>query len=351
VDAAKGLCMILVVLVHTAVRLDYEIADGVDGFWTTVNLFFNPLRMPLFFFISGFLVADAIRRPLRDTRRRTLGMAYLYVLWTAIFLTRLTVPMARGGESMPTPVEILLALVLPTSYWYLYALPVYFLLTWGLVRLLKRRSAYALIPLGILSAVSFLAFFRPRLDEPLNALMLGALCANAVWFYLGVHGKKLWLALLERATLLKLAGAVVAYVLIYTVANMTWLVPEFKVILSVAVLALSAQLFGRLPMDGRVGSLLRSIGQQTLPVYIFHLFFLAGFGALFRVLGVEDLAAAQGHPQLISAFLVPVVAAGTIFASILLGRLIARSKVSWLLEAPEWLVGKRPVRAVAQPVP
>ena len=64
-DALRGFTMILVVSNHVALK-----SFGMQIRWSAALQFFLLFRMPLFFFISGFLAYEASRiwnaRPLRE---------------------------------------------------------------------------------------------------------------------------------------------------------------------------------------------------------------------------------------------------------------------------------------------
>src|SRR4029078_9771560 len=80
VDVAKGICIILVVMMHST--LGVEKAIGAE---TSLHAFIEwarPFRMPDFFLISGLFLAARIDRPWRaylDTK--VAHFAYFYVLW------------------------------------------------------------------------------------------------------------------------------------------------------------------------------------------------------------------------------------------------------------------------------
>jgi uncharacterized membrane protein YcfT len=285
VDFAKGLCMVLVVLFHSGQFMETQINNGYEGFWWPVNLSLSPLRMPLFFFVSGMLYAGAIHRPLSQTRARTVGLYYVYLIWALIFLLRLYLPQARDeGEAAPQLWEVVLSLVLPTSFWYLYALPAFFLLSWLLVRTLKRHSVWALIPLALLSAVSILIdpFTETILAPPLDSLKVPSLATHFVWFFLGLHGKDMWGRLMTRASYQRLVMSAAVYVALYLVTFTFGLQLLLNVPLSVLALFLMVQVTALVRMDLGPAVLLRRIGKQTLPVYIGHIFLISIVSAVFK---------------------------------------------------------------------
>lgn len=85
VDTAKGLSIILVVMMYSAYNTgEYT---GTVGFLHYVIGFTTPFRMPEFFLISGLFLAKVISRPwLSYADRRIVHYAYFYVLWAAIMI-------------------------------------------------------------------------------------------------------------------------------------------------------------------------------------------------------------------------------------------------------------------------
>ncbi|NKB53712.1 MAG: acyltransferase family protein [Rhizobiaceae bacterium] len=63
VDVAKGICIILVVMMHTTLGLEKSM--GVTGWMHYLVEFAKPFRMPDFFMISGLFLAATINRPWR----------------------------------------------------------------------------------------------------------------------------------------------------------------------------------------------------------------------------------------------------------------------------------------------
>jgi uncharacterized membrane protein YcfT len=63
-DIAKGMSIILVVIYHTHLYHDFhEIAPDL---YARISGIMTPIRMPLFFTVSGFLAASAVQAPWRD---------------------------------------------------------------------------------------------------------------------------------------------------------------------------------------------------------------------------------------------------------------------------------------------
>lgn len=353
VDFSKGLCMVLVVLFHSALFMETQVNDDYEGFWWPFSEALSPLRMPLFFFISGLLSVSALGKGLGASKRRTIGLYYVYAIWTFLFLARLWLPLSRNGAPAPTAGEVALSLVLPTSFWYLYALPVFFIATWAMIRVLGRYSVYALIPLGILSALSpvLRESAATLLAPPMDGAKFPSLAANFVWFYLGVHGRSLWDRTMASASYTKLALAGSMYVAVCLPMMMFDLEIELKVLLSCLALYSMAQLAGLVRMEATLSRMLQRLGSQTLPVYIFHIFLISLLSALVKISGLLPLL--HANLDLSNALLPPLVTLPIVVATVWLGARIRSGPFRWLLEAPGALVGtgtRRTSRKVPDPV-
>src|SRR5947199_8580098 len=83
VDYAKGICIIMVVMMHST--LGVEAATGREGFMHLAVAFAKPFRMPDFFLISGLFLAQVIDRDWRTyLDRKVVHFAYFYALWCTI---------------------------------------------------------------------------------------------------------------------------------------------------------------------------------------------------------------------------------------------------------------------------
>ena len=342
VDFAKGLCMILVVFYHLSLWVETEVQSG-PWVWWIISDALNPLRMPLFFFISGYLSVTALRRPLDQSRSRTIGLYFVYVLWTGLFLLRRWLPFL-ATDTRPEMHQWVLSLILPTSFWYLYALPVFFLMSKLLLRLLGAKSAYALIPVALVSVLAPLVqpYTSTILSEPFDAAKIPSVLANFLWFYLGVHGTTLWAKLSARPSYPKLAAALAFYAALYTVMSMFRLELFLETVLSLLALYVTAQLVSRVSMEAWVSRGLRKIGSQTLPVYIFHIILVSVLSAIVKLTGVMPVF--RDEPAWAAALLPPLLVMPLVLICLLIGRLIKGSRLRWLLEGPASLVSPREVR-------
>lgn len=85
VDTAKGLSILLVVMMHSAFGVGE--ATGETGYLHYVIAWAAPFRMPEFFLISGLFLSQVITRPWdRFGDRRVLHYFYFYALWAVIHI-------------------------------------------------------------------------------------------------------------------------------------------------------------------------------------------------------------------------------------------------------------------------
>lgn len=126
VDVAKGVCIILVVMMHST--LGVGIAAGGEGFMHHVVAFAKPFRMPDFFLISGLFLALVIDRNWRlYLDRKVVHFAYFYVLWLLIQGAFKFPPLALEQGVGAMVHAFLVALVDPFgTLWFIYLLPIFF---------------------------------------------------------------------------------------------------------------------------------------------------------------------------------------------------------------------------------
>ncbi|MCH2077383.1 MAG: acyltransferase family protein [Rhodobacteraceae bacterium] len=169
VDAAKGICIILVVMFHATLHLTPTL--GASGFaWFTH--FFGPFRMPDFFLISGLFLSRRLSAPAAIFYdRKVLHFFYYYWLWVLITFAILTPGQAAGW--LPFLSGLATALIYPEGHlWFIYCLPLCFVLA---------RVTRGLLPLGVWIGAAAAHIFDVQ-GEP---LLLVYLTHYFVFFYTG----------------------------------------------------------------------------------------------------------------------------------------------------------------------
>ncbi|MGV3564368.1 MAG: acyltransferase family protein [Nocardioides sp.] len=320
VDVAKGLCILLVVLHHAvvkdlAVQAPPALAPVADG-WAAVTMALKPVRMPLFFVLSGLVAAGAVTRPWPQARRRVLSPYYLYVVWLvlqgAFFSVERLLPMNRTQDLAELAGDLVWA---STGLWFLYALAVYF----ALARLLSRfpRERVLLVATAV-SALSGLvpteAWNRTSVLFHFTFFALGALAPDLVRRVADRVGDGVSFGVRDGAggLLPRLALLYLALVVLLPLVHLPRTVD--LLVASAVGVPLGIGLCVRLAR-GPAAERLAWIGRRTLPVYVLHAPLLALALHLPEPLRVSPLG--RGYLGWIEAAAYPVVLTGLAVAAAL----------------------------------
>lgn len=123
VDTAKGLSIILVVMMHSAYGVGEE--TGGTGILHWIIGFATPFRMPEFFLISGLFLSQVIGRDWkRFADRRVVHYFYFYLLWA--FLQILFKVALGTGDPASAATQMAWAVIEPYGVlWFIYMLAVF----------------------------------------------------------------------------------------------------------------------------------------------------------------------------------------------------------------------------------
>lgn len=129
VDYAKGFCIVMVVTMHST--LGVEKAAGTEGWMHYLVEFARPFRMPDFFLISGLFLARVIDRDWRTyLDKKVVHFAYFYVLWLTIqFAFKAPGIAAEAGWGAAAEAYALGFIDPFGTLWFIYLLPVFFVVT------------------------------------------------------------------------------------------------------------------------------------------------------------------------------------------------------------------------------
>src|SRR6266850_1362666 len=129
VDYAKGICIVMVVMMHSV--LGVEAAAGQTGFMHVLVAFAKPFRMPDFFLISGLFLSVVIDRDWRTyLDRKVVHFAYFYVLWVTIQFGFKAPSFAAESGWTHVGMLYLESFIEPFgTLWFIYLLPVFFVVT------------------------------------------------------------------------------------------------------------------------------------------------------------------------------------------------------------------------------
>ncbi|WP_217178790.1 acyltransferase family protein [Streptomyces sp. AC495_CC817] len=287
-DVAKGVCIVLVVLWHVVTKhaIDAQGAGPVTDAWATLNAQLLPLRMPLFFLISGMFAVRAVTAPSGASwRRRAARLALVYVIWVLLQTFALALTPGFDTARAENPLELLAQLTIsPTNLWYLLALAVYL----AVARLTRDLPTAVVLPATLLvsaaAATGALADFGN----------LWQVVQNLFFFLAGLRLREVverFAAGIRPLGELMLVGAYVAAAAAVGVLGMRqW--PGIWPLLSILAVLCGVGLC--VLIDRRAGALaapLRWIGRRTLPVYVIHMIPLALLDAGLRATGLRTAPA------------------------------------------------------------
>ena len=328
-DVAKGGCILLVVLHHVVgkhlVAVVPDDAAAVAVAWSSVSGALRPVRMPLFFVLSGFFAARAVQRPWPAVVRRVTNPAYVYALWLVLLGLFFTWERDLVTNRTQDLGELVLDLVFAsTALWFLYALAVYFLV----VRLTRRVPAYALVAASAALALGAAAL-------PIEEANRVSLLVHLVFFVVGARCSEGVAALAERRVRRLLPAGLLVLLAGTGVASLLGLPSPVRVVLlsviGVPVGIWVAVALVRSPRSRRVAGGLAWAGRRTLPVYVLHLPVL---GALHHVLTVPGVSGSRPAGLLLAAAYPLVVTALVVAASLALHRVLVTLGLGWLFELP-----------------
>lgn len=332
-DLAKATAVVLVVLYHVAgagMRMLTPGDNRAELAYATLSSWLLPVRMPLFFMISGVLAVRALERPWRILwRPRVATHFWAFALWTLLYALPYSKAYAPNTYDTTLPRALSWVATLSGAYWYLPLLAVFFVVT-----KVTRRAKYA-----VLVAAVGAYFLWPLLALPTaQGTLVDGMAFDAVftlrrmltffvWFALGSLARG-WVVRWSRAPWWTAVVAVPLYVAgameIYGGDRSPWMeviTPALSVLGITIALVISRSATRWEPVR-RLG---RYLAERTLPIYVFHPVLLAlliwltgGFGP-------------QG--SVVSIWLVPLLVIGlTLAGCVLYDRL--RDVLPWLFRLP-----------------
>src|SRR3954447_21556312 len=204
VDYAKGICIAMVVMMHSV--LGVEAAAGGTGFMHALVAFAKPFRMPDFFLISGLFLSVVIDRDWRTyLDRKVLHFAYFYVLWVTIQFAFKAPGFAAETNWGHVGLLYLESFIEPFgTLWFIYLLPVFFVVA----KALRGVPQWAVWAVAAALETMHIVTGWTVIDE---------FCARFVYFYSGYVFAAHVFALSDRAR--RHPPATVAGLLLWALVN------------------------------------------------------------------------------------------------------------------------------------
>jgi uncharacterized membrane protein YcfT len=329
VDYAKGICIILVVMMHST--LGVEKAIGQTGHLHQFIEWATPFRMPDFFLISGLFLARRIAAPWRgylDTK--VVHFAYFYILWMTIQFAMKGPGMVMEQGVLSTVGTYALGFVEPFgTLWFIYLLAIFFVVT---------KAVKDVPPLMVFVAAALLEML------PLHTgwMVIDEFASRYVYFFTGY-----WLAqhIFKWAEHLWLrnAFAIMAVLYMWSVVNSYAVISGFA----------SAPLIGLFLGFAGAGAViatgvllartglaewLRYLGANSIVIYLSFFLFMA----------VTRSAALKLMPTVNVDILAAVTTMAGVLGPVLLFWTVRGTRLSFLFKRPAW-IGLKPVETLAKP--
>lgn len=328
VDVARGICIILVVMMHSA--LGVEKATGQAGWVHAIVAWSKPFRMPDFFFLSGLLAAGVPAM----TKRRFLDLKivhfiYFYILWLLI-ITILRGATDIGAEATGLVSDFLFGLVEPFgTLWFIYVLPLFFIV----LRIVAQRwigaAVFAAAILHI-AAASFLDGGQYAMSSKISfSTAFDSFALFLVFFLLGYVSKPhlagFFRSIAEHPWRAFIGLA--AWAIIHTLALVSGVsaVPGVTVVFGVAG-ALAIAACAILLSSSLVARALAYCGANSLVIYLSFVIPMGTARAIILKTGILTDAGWQAFWVTLAAVSLPL----------LFGRLISGTVLDFLFKRPLW---------------
>ena len=322
VNLAKTACIVLVVVMHC--ENHFLQAKWVNGGWMfeqwhTLNETIRPLRMPMFFLVSGLLASSSILDPRADTeRKRLLRPLYLYVVWGVILQALIPGLPEQTFFAWSEDNSLLAILLVAVAAWYMVALAVYYIftrLTLGLPLWLLLGGCAALSVLG--------AVYETSLTGHQHKIL-----RCAIFFVAGARMKPLVLDYASSATVRRALALLILYLpgalICASLGTFFLIVDMLAVALGITLAAIAVQKVKVL------ASAAAWLGNRTLGIYLIHFLWLEmtlmalQSGAVPQLVGNSWLG--MTYPLIVASVIIP--------ASIVTRALLTKMGAWWLFDYP-----------------
>ena len=317
VDYAKGICIVLVVMMHSTLGVE-KAAGSVSWLHGFID-WARPFRMPDFFMISGLFLASSIDKPWRKyLDSKVLHFLYFYVLWLflqTIFKACLVCGLDGAIEASKV---FLTGFVEPFgTLWFIYLLPIFFVT----IKLLRNVPPLLMFLAGAL-------LLSVRVDT--GWLLIDEFASRFVYFYVGFWLAKYIFAFAAEVNA-KPVAVILAGLVIWGFGNYQMvqsgfsLLPGFSLVLGL-IGACAVVSTGVLLSKFKMAHALRYCGQNSIVIYLSFFLFMATSRTIFLKL----------VPHFDLGWMSLIVTTSGVIGPIVLFWLTRKTKLDFLFKRPEW---------------
>lgn len=336
IDIAKAIAILLIVVYHTSlwftayVLPEAAVSSRSVAFWQTLSRALIPVRIPLFFLVSGILAQRAVRRPWRElTRTRFLSLLWPFAVWTVLIAVPWSYRVAYSDPLANVEMAGTALIFAGTHFWYLPALVVFI----ATAKLLANHPAIALG--GSAAAVVIAAFgmtWLTNLLGPVLGVNVYRWLTFAIWFMIGCFLRSLVQKVASSSIIVAIAGVgaftALRWVLLQFGSNVA--VATALTIVGMISMVILCRLLSRSRAARRLG---RFLAGRTLAIYVGHAFVLEVIAVAVEYLRRRGIAAPAGD-AVINGLFVPVAVATVVSVSLGMYALCRRLGLGWLYSPP-----------------
>lgn len=327
-DVARGWSILLVVLMHSTLGVGDDL--NATGWTHAIVAFAKPFRMPDFFLVAGLFAGAAANLPWRRfLDRRVLHFTYLYLLWAAVIIVIKGVA-GHASLSEIARVEVTSLYEPYSSLWFIYVLPVMFLIVRWTRNVSPALVLVAAIDLHILASTHADGGLYALSADLTGSFAVDSLSLFTVFFLIGHQ---------FRARIIAFADWCQANITVAMLLLAVWAVGNYATVASgwaerpgaifvvglaggLAIVAISA-----LTAVSAIGSLIAALGQRSLAVYLAFAIPMAATRLVLIKLGfVENVG-----------WLSIVTTGAALGGSLLLAVFVRGTALRFLFERPQWL--------------
>lgn len=275
IDALRGFTMILVVC-HHCLTFYQTIYNPISGF-------FGLFRMPLFFFISGFILYKQNQIWDLTTTPKFLYKKFLVqIIPTIVFLS---IYMFYFNINTINPIY--------NGYWFTIALFEYFIVYCGFNFILKKQ--YISISILIICALLcyILGYSSLTLKYPIFNQLIFTPFQFFIFFIIGIIVKKYfeYIKRLFSSDIIMLF--VISLMFIGSIFFIKGYFVHLEVKLALSILGIFSIFYffmknGEFMDNSRIGKALQFIGRRTLDIYLLHYFFVHGSMSWVNDTGIDS---------------------------------------------------------------
>jgi uncharacterized membrane protein YcfT len=317
VDYAKGICIVLVVMMHST--LGVEKAFGVESYLGSFIAWAQPFRMPDFFLLSGLFLSRRIAMPWAGyVDKKVVHFLYFYVIWMSIQLALKSYGIVQAEGLQGLANSFAFAFIEPFgTLWFIYLLPVFFVVT----KVLRKVPGYVIFTLAAVLEI---------LPIHTGWILIDEFAARYVYFFAGYWAATHIFTFANDMNSLSKAGLISALTI--------WAIVHSQVLNSVlfslpgtnltlgffgsAAVITAGVLLMRLPL----GNAIRYLGENSIVIYLSFFIFMAGS----RVVAIKFM------PWLgVDAIAVGVTLAGIVGPLVLMW-LTSGTWARYLFKRPAW---------------